>query len=260
MLLVPLVSLSLIYPYRKALLTSREWSPWLGMLLIGGGASLYGVANQMTKGPDSLSMIMLSLVVLCWGIFVMCFGIRSCRKVSFGLLFLLFMVPIPSMLMDALIRFLQRSSAEATDFLFTVLGVPVSRQGFVFSLSHFTITISEECSGIRSALSLFITSLVAGYLCLRSGWSKMGLVAIVIPLAIIKNAFRIVGLTLLANYVDPTYITNSALHRSGGIPLFLCLSSFSFRWSGCYDDWRQDSVSTPRIEWCMYAQWRGSAT
>ena len=221
MLLVPLVSLCLLYPYRKALLTSREWSPWLGMLLIGGGASLYGVANQMTQGPDSLSMIMLSLVVLCWGIFVMCFGIQSCRKISFGLLFLLFIVPIPSMLIDALIRFLQRSSTEATGFLFTILGVPVSRQGFVFSLSHFTITISEECSGIRSALSLFITSLVAGYLCLRSGWSKTGLTAIVIPLAIIKNAFRIVGLALLANYVDPTYITNSTLHRSGGIPLFL---------------------------------------
>jgi len=48
----------------------------------------------------------------------------------------------------------------------------------------------------------------------------MGLVAVVIPLAIVKNAFRIVGLSLLANYVDPTFITNSALHRSGGIPLF----------------------------------------
>jgi exosortase/archaeosortase family protein len=46
-------------------------------------------------------------------------------------------------------------------------------------------------------------------------------VAVVVPLAIVKNAFRIVGLSLLANYVDPTFITDSALHRSGGIPLFL---------------------------------------
>lgn len=47
------------------------------------------------------------------------------------------------------------------------------------------------------------------------------MVGVVVPLAITKNAFRIVGLALLANYVNPTYITNSALHRSGGIPLFL---------------------------------------
>ena len=60
----------------------------------------------------------------------------------------------------------------------------------------------------------------------------MGLVAIVVPLAIIKNAFRIVGLALLANYVDPSFITDSVLHRSGGIPLFVLslVFLFSFVW------------------------------
>src|SRR5262249_55949300 len=117
--------------------------------------------------------------------------------------------------------FLQRSSAEATHFLFSVLGVPVFREGFVFSLSSFTIHVAEECSGIRSALSLFITSLVAGHMFLRSSWAKIGLVTVIIPLAIVKNAFRIVGLSLLANYVDPTFITDSVLHHYGGIPLFV---------------------------------------
>ena len=42
-----------------------------------------------------------------------------------------------------------------------------------------------------------------------------------IPLAIVKNAARIVGLALLANYVDPAFITDSLVHRRGGIPLFL---------------------------------------
>jgi exosortase/archaeosortase family protein len=56
---------------------------------------------------------------------------------------------------------------------------------------------------------------------LRSGWAKLALVLVVVPLAIVKNAFRIVGLSLLANYVDRTFITDSVLHKSGGIPLFL---------------------------------------
>jgi exosortase len=130
-------------------------------------------------------------------------------------------VPFPTSLLNAIIVFLQRSSAEVTDLLFSVFGIPVFREGFVFSLSNFSIHVAEECSGIRSTLSLVIASLVAGHFFLRSSWGKMGIVAIVIPLAIIKNAFRIVGLTLLANYVDPTFITNSLLHRSGGIPLFI---------------------------------------
>ncbi|HEV8326526.1 MAG TPA: exosortase/archaeosortase family protein [Nitrospiraceae bacterium] len=219
--LIPCLSLYVLYLERKAIFASREWSPWLGSILIGLGALGYWRAVPVTLAVDQLSMMILALVVMCWGIFVSCFGITLCRKVLFGLLFLLFMVPLPAFLLDAIIGFLQRSSAEATDLLFSALGVPVFRQGFVFSLSNFTIHVAEECSGIRSALSLIISSLVAGHFFLRSAWTKMGLVAVVVPLAIVKNAFRIVGLSLLANYVDPTFITNSALHRSGGIPLFL---------------------------------------
>lgn len=219
--LIPCLSLYVLYLDRKAILASREWSPWLGSLVTGLGAWGYWRADPVTFAADQVSTMILALVVMWWGIFVSAFGITRCRKVSFGLLFLLFMVPFPSVLLDAIIGFLQRSSAEATEALFSVLGVPVFRQGFVFSLSNLTIHVAEECSGIRSALSLFITSLVAGHFFLRSAWAKMGLVAVVVPLAIVKNAFRIVGLSLLANYVDPTFITDSVWHRSGGIPLFL---------------------------------------
>jgi len=219
--LIPCLSLYVLYLDRKAIFASGEWSPWLGSMLIGLGALGYWFAGAAIVAPDQLSMTILALVVMGWGIFVSCFGVTLCRKVSFGLFFLLFMVPLPPFLLEAIVGFLQRSSAEATDLLFSLLGVPVFRQGFVFSLSNFTIHVAEECSGIRSALSLLITSIVAGYFLLRSGWMKVGLVAVVVPLAIVKNAFRIVGLSLLANYVDPTFITDSALHRSGGIPLFL---------------------------------------
>jgi len=219
--LIPCLSLYVLYLDRKTIFASREWSPWFGSLLIGLAALGYWFADATIFAQDQLPMTILALVMMCWGIFVSCFGVTLCRKVSFGLLFLLFMVPLPSFLLDAIIGFLQRTSTEATEVLFSLLGVPVLREGFVFRLSNFTIHVAEECSGIRSALSLFITSLVAGYFFLRSGWTKMGLVAVVVPLAIVKNAFRIVGLSLLANYVDPTFITDSALHRSGGIPLFL---------------------------------------
>jgi exosortase len=231
-LLIPCLSLYLLYLDRKAIFASLEWSPWLGVLVIGMGAWGYWSADVAISDPDRLSMTMLALVVMCWGIFVCCFGVTLSRKVSFGLLFLFFMVPFPTFLLDAIVGFLQRSSTEATDLMFSALGVPVFRQGFVFSLSNFTIHVAEECSGIRSALSLFITSLVVGHFFLRSVWTKVGLVAIVIPLAIIKNAFRIVGLSLLANYVDPTFITDSVLHRSGGVPLFVLslVVLFSIAW------------------------------
>jgi len=230
--LIPFVSLYALYLKRTAILSSREWSPLVGLLVMGIGGWVYWSNGTDALSGDQLALSIMSFVVTLWGVFLFSFGISVCRIAAFGLLILIFIVPFPAALLDAIIGFLQRNSAEATGILFSILGVPVFRDGFVFSLSSFTIHVAEECSGIRSALSLVIASLVAGHLFLRSFWAKLGLVSIVIPLAIIKNAFRIVGLALLANYVDPSFITDSILHRSGGIPLFVLSLAviFSFVW------------------------------
>jgi exosortase len=218
--LIPLVSLYVLYLDRKAILLSRAWSPWLGLFAMGLGALWAWRAEFVVYGANSLTVQMLTFVIMCWGIFLVCYGVRVCLKHSFGLVFLLFMVPLPIEMLNALIAFLQRNSAEVTDMVFSFLGIPFFRDGFVFALPNIKIHVAHECSGIRSALSLLITSVVVGHFFLRSAWGKWALVTIVVPLAIIKNAFRIVGLTLLANYVDPSFITDSALHRYGGIPLF----------------------------------------
>jgi len=219
-LLIPWVSLYLLAQRRHPILVSREWSPILGGLMMGVGALCYVSAEMPDREVDKLAMASTAFVVLCWGLFLSCFGATQGRRQSFALLFLLLMVPLPSAILEQVIGFLQRSSTEVSAVLFSLLGVPIFREGFVFSLSQFTIHVAEECSGIRSFISLGITALLAGHWFLQSGWTKLGLVAIVVPLAVIKNAGRIVGLALLANYVDPGFITNSPLHRSGGIPLF----------------------------------------
>lgn len=221
-LLIPLLSLYLLYLKRNLIISNAQWSPWPGVVVM----IIAGIISRLVALPtadqlDSLTPHIFAMVVMVWGGFLFCYGIQSIRAASFGLGFLLLMIPIPSYLIGVIIGFLQRASAEVSAILFALLGVPVFRQEFTFSLSNFTIEVAEECSGIRSALALFITSLVAGHLFLRSLWGKIILVLIVVPLAIIKNAFRIVGLALLANYVDPRYITDGTLHRSGGIPLFL---------------------------------------
>ena len=163
---------------------------------------------------------MLSLVTVVLGAFVLCYGVRAFRRASFGLLFLYLMVPVPPSMLATTIGFLQRASADAAGVLFGLLGAPVFREGLVFHLPRLAVVVAEECSGIRSSLALLICGLVAGHLSLRSTWTKVALVGAVIPLAIAKNAVRIVTLSLLATHVDPSFITDSVLHRNGGIPLF----------------------------------------
>ena len=42
----------------------------------------------------------------------------------------------------------------------------------------------------------------------------------VIPMVLVKNAIRITSLTLLAVHFDPAFLTNSPLHRGGGVIFF----------------------------------------
>ena len=89
-----------------------------------------------------------------------------------------------------------------------------------------TTSISTQrstASGIRiSPRGPFITSLVASHLFLESRWRRLLLVAFVIPLAIVRNGFRIMVIALLCVRVGP-HMIDSIVHRRGG-PLFFALS------------------------------------
>jgi exosortase len=222
--LIPLVAGYLLVVKRASILTSKEWSPVFGMMLLLIGLLFYWSSDWPAAvqdwTADRMAAAIAPLVVIWWGIFLLSVGWSCFRQNLFALAFLLLMVPFPSVLLSAVVGFLQRSSAETAATLFTILDIPVFRQDLIFTLSHLTIHVAEECSGIRSFLSLLIVSLLAGHWFLWNGWAKVTLAACVVPLAVVKNAFRIVGLALLGNYVDQAYITNSLLHRAGGIPLF----------------------------------------
>ncbi len=63
--LIPCLSLYMLYPNRKAIFASWEWSPWCGSLVIGIGAWSYLSADAAIFAPDELSMTILALVVMC---------------------------------------------------------------------------------------------------------------------------------------------------------------------------------------------------
>jgi len=96
----------------------------------------------------------------------------------------------------------------------------LSHRVHLFALLGVTIEIAKQCSGIRSSLALVIASLLAGYLLLRSPWRKAALALATLPLLVVKNGIRIVSLSLLSIYVDPTFLTGR-LHQEGGVVFFL---------------------------------------
>lgn len=164
----------------------------------------------------------LSFVLLIWAVALRFLGWPAVRQLAFPFALLLFMVPLPQVIMDGIEIFFQHASAFAAAQMIKISGLPAMQDGLFFLLPGLAIQVAQECSGIRSTLVLFITSLIAGYLLLRRPRDRAILALAIIPLAILRNGFRIFSLAWLSVEVNPNII-DSALHHRGG-PIFFALS------------------------------------
>jgi exosortase len=221
-MIIPFVSGYFFYTKRNGLSLAGGYSfiPGFILTLIAVTVYLGGLHFGEKLNPnDRLAVMIFSTVIFWAGGFIFFYGSMAIRTASFPLLFLFFLTPIPSRVVETVISLLQIGSTETTYGFFKLTGVPVLREGFTFHLTGMSIEVAKQCSGIRSSIALFITSIIAGQLFLRTGWRKAALALSIFPITVFKNGLRIVTLSLLGVYVDPR-ILGSELHKSGGIPFF----------------------------------------
>jgi exosortase C (VPDSG-CTERM-specific) len=227
-LLIPFVSAYLIYIRRRELPNEYHFSiGWATVaLLVGLAAVIAGSASGVFRQPlshnDYLALMTLSFVCLLAAGGFFCLGREWMAAVAFPFTFLIFLVPMPDAMTAALETASKLASAEAANLFFNVSGTPVFRTGPIFQLPTITLEVAQECSGIRSSWVLFITSLLAANLFLRSTWRRVLLVGFVIPLGIVRNGFRVWVIGILCIHFGPQMI-QSVVHRRGG-PVFFALS------------------------------------
>ena len=227
-LLIPFVTAYLIYIRRKQLPNEYNFSPgWATVAALVGlmvliAACAPTVFGQRLSHNDYLALMTSSFICLlaAGGFFFL--GRKWMGAIAFPFAFLIFMVPMPDAMADGLETASKLASAEAASLFFNIAGTPVLRDGTVFQLPNITIEVAQECSGIRSSWVLFITSLLASNLFLKSTWRRAVLVCFVLPLGIVRNGFRVWVIGMLCIYLGPQMI-HSIIHHRGG-PIFFALS------------------------------------
>lgn len=230
--LMPLVSGYLVWTQKtarpRASVPARRLAGLFGAAGLAALAGCFSLARWATPASVENS---LALSTLAWLLFVTgagCWflGGATMRVLAFPFFLLVFMLPFPVAVRDGIEAGLQRGSAEVADWLFTLSGMPVMRDHMLFRLPGISLMVAPECSGIHSTLVLFITSLVAGKVILRSPWNRAWLCLAVIPLALVRNGFRVFVLGELCAHIGPEMI-DSPIHHHGG-PLFFVLSLAPF--------------------------------
>lgn len=144
-----------------------------------------------------------SFLLVIAGLVILTYGWNHMRAVFFPWLFLLFMIPIPTIVFNQITFPLQLLASRAAAHTLPLLGVPVLREGNIIHLPSMALEVAEACSGIRSLMSLATLAIIYGYLMEPRTSIRIILALASIPIAVIANSLRIVGTGLLVQYWDP---------------------------------------------------------
>lgn len=196
---VPAFSLYVLWQNRYKLRAANSAPSSWGLLLIvfSLGTLILGVFGA------ELFLSRISLILLLMGMVIFLKGWPMLRVTAFPLAFLVLMVPIPSIVLNQITFPLQILASKLSAMLLPVLGVPVLREGNVINLPAMPLEVADACSGIRSLLSLTCLAVMYGYLLEKRVSIRVLLAVASIPIAVVANAFRIVGTGLLVQYWDP---------------------------------------------------------
>ena len=146
-------------------------------------------------------------------------------------------IPIPDVLTTSLALPLQLRASRWGAAMLEARHVPVTLSGNIIRLLDPSgqplrdLFVTEACSGLRSLTALLSLGVLVGGLWLRHPLSRILLVALAIPVAMVVNAIRVFLTGYLVYWVDPK-LGDGFMHLSEGwlmfVIAFLILGAFTW--------------------------------
>jgi exosortase D (VPLPA-CTERM-specific) len=186
-LFVPFISLFLVWAKRERLQVLEPHGSWWGLSLVLVGLALYALGELGTL----ITLIQLSFWCVLVGLLWAALGGKILRELSFPLLYLLTVVPLPNFLFQGLSSQLQLVSSALGVGCLQVIGVTAFREGNVIDLGPIQLQVVEACSGLRYLFPLMSLSLLCAYMFQASMWKRVVVFLSSMPIAILLNGLRI---------------------------------------------------------------------
>lgn len=211
--LVPLAALFLVWRERKHLKECLLKPCWWGVALL--------VLAQMGRTFGQLFMYesaeRYALVLTTAGLVLMVAGWQVFRRVSWILLFVFLMVPLPGRIHNIISGPLRNVATTGSVFFLEAFGVRISQQGNVMMLNqNIPMGVAEACSGLRMLTAFVIVSAFIAYMVNRSRLQKATVLVSSIPLAVVCNMLRIVVTAVLMLLVS-TEAADKFFHDFAGV-------------------------------------------
>nr|WP_320010681.1 exosortase/archaeosortase family protein [uncultured Desulfobulbus sp.] len=224
-LTLPII-LYIAYQAKDKLIGLSPRFSWLG----GGILGISSICYFFSLLTEVHTVIALSMYLTIVGALIFLFGIQALRVFFTPLLLLLMLIPFPDQLYIQLTFPLQLKVSQMSAAIVDWVGIPVFRAGNVLTIPEKSFEVIEACSGLRSVITLLTLSVIMGFFVLRQVWSKVILIAISVPVAIVVNLIRVVSIILLFHFFGLD-LYQGTLHTLTGLVIFGLALAVLF-WAG----------------------------
>lgn len=223
--IILLVVIWLFWEERDAILKA-EIKP-LGV--VGWPCFILGVLFYLLGRSQNISILDFgSQILILAGVMLIFQGMPMLRAAWFPLFYILFMIPLPGILVDALTGPLKNWISIIAEHVLYSVGYPIARNGVVLTIGQYQLLVADACSGLHSMFSLSALGILFMYITQRKSWLHNGIMlASILPIAFAANIVRVMVLILVTYHMGDE-AGQGFLHGAAGIVLLIVALLFLF--------------------------------
>ena len=212
------VTLWLAWQRRKELFDMPDRAAWpAGIACLLVGLPLYVVGRS--QGVDTLEV--LAHIPLLAAALLLTRGWPGLRWGLFFLFFLLFMVPLPGLIVQAMTTPLKIAVSYVAEALLHVAHYPVARSGVILYVGQYQLLVADACAGLNSMFTLEALGLLYMNLMRYTSLARnITLAVLIIPISFCANVIRVIVLVLVTYYFGDS-AGQGFVHGFAGMVLFI---------------------------------------
>lgn len=197
-----------------ALLPSQRAS--FGWVLLG----CFVLAYALGRSQGIYFMEVGAFIPLIGGLVLLEKGWAGLRCISFALFFMIYLLPLPGQLVDAITSGLKEYVSNVAEWLLYRAGYPIARNGVMLSIGQYQLLVADACSGLNSMFSLSALGFLYVYLTKPTWWwQRVVIILALLPIAFVANVARVIGLVLLTYYYGDE-AGQGFMHTLAGLSVF----------------------------------------
>ena len=162
----------------------------------------------------------ISFVLSIMGLIYFIFGPGIYKTLLFPSGYLLFMIPLPYIVMNNIAVSLRLVNAKVTYNALHLLGIPILRDGVNLGLPNMSLVVADLCTGILSLVAIMALAVFYAYITQKNLIPRLALILLSVPIAIFSNMLRLITTVGLAYFYGPR-ILGDIIHQFHGTMNFL---------------------------------------